>query len=257
MSVRRFRLFSILACALIAAATVLPAQDASPRDRGAERTKYVPPIAPPDPDKQDPQGNVLLIGTIDKEGNVSDLHVLAATRKEFVSPAFDAVKAWKFSPALQNGKPIEIPLNAGVRFRITGPKRGIIPRPILGDLAVFPADASGAKTGPDAFPLQKGKDPAFRAEVLLDVPPSEQPRTMTVKVEAKSPGGRKIPVFLPPVAIPALATEVNFPVVGQIGSDWEDGVWLLLFTADGVGAGGGQFWLAKDPRTFPFALPAL
>jgi TonB family protein len=252
MSHWRFRRFSILACVLLAAAAALPAQE-----KGAERTKYVPPIAPPDPDKKDPQGNVLLIGKIDKEGNVSDLHVLAATQKEFVSPAFDAVKAWKFSPAIRDGKPIEIPLNAGVRFRITGQKRGIIPRPILGDLAVFPADASGAKTAPDAFPLQKGKDPAFRAEVLLDVPPSEQPRTMTVKVEARSPGGRKLPVFLPPVAIPALATEVKFPVVGQIGSDWEDGVWLLLFTADGVGAGGGQFWLAKDPRAFPFALPAL
>jgi protein TonB len=258
MSDRRFRRLSILACALLAAAAALVAQDASLRDndKGATLTKYVAPISPEDPEKKDPQGNVLLIGKIDKEGNVVDLHALAATRKEFVSPAVDAVKQWKFSPAVRNGKPIEIPLNAAARFRITGDGRGRIPRPILGDLAVFPADASGAKTAPDAFPLQKGKDPAFRAEVLLDIPPSEQVRTMTVKVEAKSPSGRKIPIFLPPVAIPALATDVKFPVVGQVGTDWEDGVWLLLFTADGVGAGGGQFWLAKDPTTFPFAPPA-
>jgi TonB family protein len=247
----RFRVFSILACALFGAAAVLA------QDRGATRTKYVPPIYPDDPEKKDLQGNVLLIGRIDKEGNVSDLHVLAATRKEFVSPATDAVRVWKFSPAIRDGKPIEIPLNAGVRFRITGGGRGQIPRPILGDLSVYPADASGTKTGPDAFPLRKGKDPALRAEVLLDVPPSEEVRTVTVKVEAVSPSGRKVAVFQPPVAVPALATDVTFPVVAQIGEDWEDGVWLLLFTVDGVGAGGGQFWLAKDPRTFPFALPVL
>jgi protein TonB len=250
MSHRRFRRLSILACALLGATEALAAQD-----RAATLTKYVAPITPEDPEKKDPQGNVLLIGKIDKEGNVTDLHTLAATRKEFVSPAFDAVRAWKFSPAIRDGKPIEVPLNAAARFRITGDARGRIPRPILGDFAVFPADASGAKTGPDAFPLQKGKDRAFRAEVYLDVSPSEEVRTMTVQVEAKSPSGRKIPIFVPPVAIPALATYVKFPVVGQIGADWEDGVWLLLFTADGVGAGGGQFWLAKDPQTFPFALP--
>ena len=258
MSDRSFRTLSILACAAfaVAAAAAAFAQSASPPDRGAQRTKYVEPIYPEDPEKKDPQGNVLLIGKIDKDGNVTDLHPLAASKKEFVQPATDAVGRWKFSPAIRDGQPIEIPLNAGVRFRITGGGRGRIPLPILGDLAVFPADASGKKTGPDAFPLTNGKDPAFRAEVLLDVPPSEQVRTMTVKLEAKSPKGRKIPIFLPPVAVPALATEVSFPVVGQIGADWEDGVWLLLFTVDGVGAGGGQFWLAKDPKTFPFALPA-
>ena len=247
---RSFRTLSILACAFLAAASALA------QDRGAERTKYVPPIYPDDPEKKDPQGNVLLIGRIDREGNVSDIHLLAATRKEFVGPAIDAVRAWKFSPAIRDGKPIEIPLNAGVRFRMTGGGRGLIPRPILGDLAVYPADSSGAKTAPDAFPIRKGKDPALRAEVLLDVPPWEEPRTATVKVEAVSPSGRKVPIFQPPVAIPALATEVRFPVVAQIGSDWEDGVWLLNFSVDGNGAGGGQFWLAKDPANFPFALPA-
>ncbi len=251
MSHRSLRILSILACALLAAAAAFA------QNRGATRTKFISAIYPEDPDKKDIQGNVLLIGRIDKEGNVSDLHVVAATGKEFIAPAMDSVRLWKFSPAMRDGKPIESPLNAGVRFRMTGGGRGRIPRPILGDLAVFPADASGAKTGPDGFPLWKGKDAAFRAEVLLDVPPSEQPRTMTVKVEAVSPSGRKVPLFQPPVAIPALATEVTFPAVAQIGADWEDGVWILRFSVDGSNAGGGQFWLAKDPLTFPFALPVL
>ncbi|MET0620303.1 MAG: energy transducer TonB [Thermoanaerobaculia bacterium] len=251
---RNVRALSIFACTLLAAAA---ATTATGQDKGAVRTKFESAIYPQDPDKKDIQGNVLLIGRIDTNGNVSDIHVVAATRKEFVPPAIDSVRTWKFTPAMRNGKPIEIPLNAGVRFRLTGGGRGLIPRPILGDLAVFPADAAGAKTAPDGFPIWKGKDPALRAEAQLDVPPSEQPRTMTVKVEAVSPSGRRIPVFQPPLAVPALASEVSFPVVAQIGTDWEEGVWILRFSVDGTNAGGGQFWLAKDPATFPFALPAL
>ena len=252
MHQRKLRTLALFACASLAAG-FLPAQT-----RAAVRTKFDSAIYPEDPEKKkDLQGNVLLIGRIDKQGNVSDIHVIGATRKEFIGPAIDSLKTWKFEPAMRDGKAIEVPLNAGVRFRMTGGGRGRIPRPILGDISVYPADANGTKTAPDAFPLWKGKDPALRAEVVLDVPPSEQPRTVAVKAEAVSPAGRKVALFLPPVAVPALSTEVTFPLVAQIGTDWEDGVWLLKFTADGSPAGGGQFWLATNPTTFPFALPAL
>jgi TonB family protein len=239
-----------LAFALALAAPPLLAQN-----RGASRTKYTAPAYPPDAAKDDAQGNVLLIGRIDAAGNVTDLRLVAATREDFVAPAREAVGAWKFAPAMIDGKAVSSPLNAGVRFRVTGGGRGRIPRPILGDVAIFPANASGAKTGPDGMPLRLGKDPALRAEIQLDVPPAEEPRTIAIQVEASSPSGRKIPFFQPPVAVPALATEVAFPLVAQIGTDWEEGVWIIRFTADGYHAGGGQFWLAKDPATFAFALP--
>ncbi len=243
---------TIFACALLAAAV-----SADGQTRGATRTKFTPPVYPDDPDKKDPQGNVLLIGKIRADGRVSDLHLVSASGKDFVRPAIESVRGWEFQPALSDGKPIEIALNAGVRFRITGGGRGRIPLPILGDLAVFPADAAGEKTAPDGFPLRKGKDPALRAEVDLDVPPSEQPRTMAVSIEAVSPEGRKVPVFHPPLAVPALATDVKFAVVVPVASDWEDGVWILRFTVDGRTAGGGQFWLAADPETFRFVVPSL
>lgn len=240
----------LLACLLTGAAATARAQT-----RGATRTNYTPPVYPEAATKNDAQGNVLLIGKIGVDGRVSNLRMVAATAQDFIQPAIESVRGWQFQPALKDGKPIELPLNAGVRFRVLGGTRGRIPLPILGDLAIFPADASGAKTAPDGFPLRKGQDAALRAEADLDVPPSEQPRTLTVRVEAVSPKGRKLPVFQPPLAVPALATEVKFPVVAPIGADWEDGVWLLLFTIDGYNAGGGQFWLAKDPDTFRFAVP--
>jgi TonB family protein len=239
-----------LVCALWAAAAPVISQT-----RGATRTDKREPAYPEEASQKDRQGNVLLIGRIDAKGNVTDLHMVSASSTEFVTPAMDTVRQWKFQPALKDGKPIEIPLNAAVRFRKTGRGRGAIPLTILGDLAVYPADASGAKTAPDGFPIRRGRDPALRAEVLLDVPPSERPRTMAMQVEAISPSGKSVPIFQPPLAIPALATDVTFPVVARIGPDWEEGVWILHFTADGKTAGGGQFWLASDPDHFTFTIP--
>lgn len=250
MSVRLLRIAPVL-CAFFLAAAPLAAQT-----RGATRITYREPVYPEDTSQKDAQGNVLLIGKIDAKGNVTDLRMLSATARHFIQPALEAVREWKFEPAMRDGTPIEIPLNAGVRFRQKGGGRGRIPVPILGDLAVYPADAAGTKTAPDAFPIRRGKDPALRAEALLDVPPSEQPRTITVRVEAISPTGKPKPLFQPPLAIPALATEVKFPVVARIGPDWEEGVWILRFTVDGKNAGGGQFWLASDPERFSFVLPS-
>ena len=62
-------------------------------------------------------------------------------------------------------------------------------------------------------------------------------------------------MFQPPVAAAPNAMEIRFPVVAKIGSDWEDGVWMLRFTVDRKGVGGGQFWLAADPARFSFVIP--
>ena len=156
---------------------------------------------------------------------------------------------------MRDGKPIEIFANIGVRFRLQGDTRGQIGIPVLGDIAIFPADASGKKTAPEGFPIRRGKDPALRVEALLDVSPAPQDRTLTVKVEAESPRRKRIPIFQPPVAVPANVGEVRIPVVVNVGPDWEEGVWLLRFVVNGAGAGGGQFWLASDPAHYQFVIP--
>lgn len=248
MTSNRILVATALSAALLASA-------ASAQTKEATRTKYVPPTYPEAATKNDVQGNVVLIGKIDAKGRVVDLQFLEATQSGFVDSAVAAVQAWEFQPAVKDGKPIETALNVAVRFRKTGPTRGKISRPMLGDLQVFPADAAGKRTAPDGFPLKKGKDAGLRIEVQMDVPPTEQARTLAVEAEAVSPKGRKLPLFTPPISIPALSTGVNFPIVAQVGQDWEDGVWLLRFTVEGQEAGAGQFWIAANPDTFPFVIP--
>jgi protein TonB len=239
----------------LAALAFLAAADAGAQNKGAVQTKNVDPVYPENLLKTGRQGNVLIAGRIDTRGRLATLSVMGATSKEFVQAAVAAVQQWEFRPATHNGKPIEIFANVAVRFRIQNETRGQIPGPILGGLEISPADASGKAAAPEGFPIQRGKDPALRAEVLLDVPPAKDARTLTVRVEARGPKGRKIPVFQPPVAVAAGATEVRFPLVLRIGNDWEDGVWALVFTAEGANVGGGLFWLAADPAHFHFVIP--
>lgn len=218
----------------------------------AERQKYVEAVYPEALMKGQQQGNVLLIGRIDREGRIQDARMIAASFQGFVEPALAAARAWRFKPATRDGKPVEIAVNAGFRFRLQIEKRGAIPQPILGDLPVYPADASGKRAAPEGFPIRLGVDPKVRAEAVLDVEPQPNARSIRVRVEATSPAGRPYILFESPVPVPAKATEVRIPVIASVGSDWPEGVWILRYLADGKDAGGGQFWVARDPSRFDF-----
>jgi TonB family protein len=220
---------------------------------GAEVQKYQEAVYPEALLKAEQQGNVLLSGRIDRTGKIEDLRPIAASFPAMVAPAVTAVKAWRFKPATREGKPVDIAVNVGVRFRVQTNKRGLIPQSMLGNLPVFPADASGKMSAPEGFPIRRGIDPKLLAEAVLDVAPQPKPRKTTVRVEATSPTGRPYIIFESAIAVAGGATDVRVPVVAAVGADWEEGVWSLRFLADGREAGGGQFWVARDPSRFDFA----
>jgi TonB family protein len=229
--------------------------DAAAQTRGAVQTSQIKPVYPENLFKTQRQGNAIVIGKIDAQGHPQDLRILLTSMSEFSKPALEAVKLWAFKPPLKDGKPVEVFLNAFLRFRIQSDQHGDVEAPILGGLDIMPADASGKATAPDGFPIRIGKDPTLRAEVELDVPSTPAARTLAVRVEAVSPKGKAYPTFQSPVAVPAKTNEVRFPTVVKIGDDWEDGVWFLRFTAEGKNVGAGQFWVARDPARFQFVIP--
>lgn len=226
---------------------------AAAQTAGAVLTREQKPAYPEGLRKIQKQGNVLLIGRIDRGGTVRDPVVIATSDLGFADPSVEAVKAWQFKPALRAGRPIEVAVNIGIRFRLDGEKRGDIPRPALGDLAVFPADAAGGRTAPDGFPIRRGGDPRLRVEAVLDVAPSDKPRRLPVRAEAVSPKNRRIGIYEGSVSVPARATQATIPFTAVVRNDWEDGVWQIQFSVAGASAGGGQFWLAGDPEHFDFA----
>jgi TonB family protein len=199
------------------------------------------------------QGNVLMIAVIDRQGKLRSIYPVATSHEGFVDSAIAAVKLWRFKPATRNGKPVEIAANIGMRFRLQlSERRGQIPRPMLGNVDISPADASGRATAPEGFPIRQGGDPKLLADALIDVSLNPTARTLPLHVEAWSPSGRRFPVYETPLFVPANSTELKVPVVVPIKPEWEDGVWVLRFFVDDADAGGGQFWLAKDPATFDF-----
>ena len=245
-----FSVFRFPALIVFLAASVAAGQSV-----GARLVKQPKPVYPENASKGLRQGNVNLIGKIDTKGRVRDVRFVAATLVAFVEPAVAAVGTWEFLPATRDGKPIEVAANIALRFRLEGEKRGEMPTPILGDLAVFPADASGRSTSPEGFPVKRGSDPKIRVEAVLDVPPGTKASSLPISVEAMSPKGRKVVLFQQTVAVKAKAAEVKIPFAAAVGNDWEDGVWLLRFKANQADAGGGQFWLAGDPEHFAFNMP--
>jgi hypothetical protein len=243
---------SALGILLLAIAATLTAQT-----RGAELTREQKPVYPEALHQAIAQGNVILIGRIDKNGALQDLKAVWTTHEQFVEPTITAARAWVFRPALKDGRPIDIAANIVFPFRIKdeqGKATGReLPGPALSELAVFPADAAGKKTAPEGFAIRQGGDPRLRVEAAIDVAPLENPRKLTVRVEAVSPAGKAFPVFEDALAVPGKGTQVKISFSAPIGRDWEDGVWMLRFKGDKRLAGTGQFWLARDPDHFDFA----
>lgn len=219
---------------------------------GAQLVREQKPVYPEGLVKMQKQGNVILTGRIDKNGKVQDVQPVAATNLGFVDPSLAAVSAWQFRAATRGGKPIDTATNIVLRFRLDGKKRGEIPRPVLGDLSVFPANAAGARSGPDGIPLHRGADPKLRVETVVDIPPSPKAQRVAVAAQAVSPRGRKISLYSGTTAV--AANRPSFPVSfsSPIGADWEDGIWNVQISVGDGPAGGGQFWLAGDPERFDF-----
>lgn len=233
----------------------LVASAALGQNTGAQLLKQPKPEYPEGPSKGLRQGNVNLMGRIDVKGRVQDLRYVGSTLEAFIAPAVAAVQKWEFKPATRNGKPVEVAANIALRFRLEGDKRGELSSPIIGDLSVYPADASGRAILPEGFPVRRGTDPKIRVEAVLDVSPDPKARTLPVRVEAISPIGKKIVVFDQSLSVKPKATDVKISFTASVDPDWEDGVWLLRFVAENTEVGGGQFWAAVDPEHYQFVLP--
>jgi protein TonB len=63
-------------------------------------------------------GFVLLEAVIGESGNVEDVTVLRASNPLFTDAAVDAVRRWKYRPALQSGRPVRVYFRVRVEFEL-------------------------------------------------------------------------------------------------------------------------------------------
>ena len=243
--------------AAAAALAALSAAGVFAQTRGAELTREQKPVYPETLSKAVAQGNVVLIGRIDKSGSVQDVKAVWTTHEQLVEPTLTAVRAWVFRPALKDGKPVEIAANIVFPFRIRDEKGKTsgreLPGPALSELAIFPADSGGRKTAPEGFALRAAPGSRALVECAIDVPALAAGRKVALRAEAVSPTGRRFPVFEEVRALKPREGQVRATFSVPIGADWEDGIWMIRFRVDKRAAGTGQFWLARDPDHYDFA----
>ena len=64
------------------------------------------------------QGTVLLAIVVDKNGRVADVRVVRPLGLGIDEKAIEAVKKWRFRPAMLNSKPVAVAANVEVNFRL-------------------------------------------------------------------------------------------------------------------------------------------
>jgi len=80
----------------------------------------------PDPDyplsvrkgKHKIQGTCVLALVVDEQGLVRDAHITHSLDKRLDQNAIDAIKQWKFKPALKDGKPVAVRTSVEVGFHL-------------------------------------------------------------------------------------------------------------------------------------------
>ena len=79
--------------------------------------KKVAPSYPANALRMQVEGNVELMATISKEGNIGNIKVISG-EAQLTKAAVDAVKQWKYKPYLLNGEPVEIQTQVTIKFKL-------------------------------------------------------------------------------------------------------------------------------------------
>ena len=79
------------------------------------KIKHVPPVYPPDAQRDGLQGVVIIEATIDTDGTVKQARVLRPA-SVFEESALSAVRQWKYTPTLVNGVAVPVMMTVTVTF---------------------------------------------------------------------------------------------------------------------------------------------
>ena len=87
--------------------------------RKARLVHFVPPIYPPEAEREGVEGTVLMEGVIGKEGRLIGLSTLNSMVDErLAAAASDALLLWQYEPTLLNGRPFEVDVTISLAFEL-------------------------------------------------------------------------------------------------------------------------------------------
>ena len=87
--------------------------------RKARLVHFVPPIYPPEGEREGVEGTVLMEGVIGKDGRLDGLSTLnSMVDDRLAAAASDALLQWRYEPTLLNGRPVEVVVTVSVAFEL-------------------------------------------------------------------------------------------------------------------------------------------
>lgn len=115
----RKRVLSLLVAALLLPAGALAQAPVriGGQNKAPDRVRYVAPVYPEEAKAARVSGVVIIEATVSAEGDVADAKVLRSIAL-FDQAALDAVKQWKYTPTLLNGKPVPVIMTVTVAFKM-------------------------------------------------------------------------------------------------------------------------------------------
>jgi protein TonB len=87
-----------------------------------QQPQLIKKVEPPYPEiarRTKIQGVVILEAVITKEGNVEEVKVLRSLHPMMDQAAINAVKQWKYKPAMLNGRPVKVYFTVTVNFKLS------------------------------------------------------------------------------------------------------------------------------------------
>jgi protein TonB len=74
------------------------------------------PVYPMELRQRKVEGNVYVLFVVDQQGRVTNPTIEKSSHGAFEKPALDAVRQWKFEPAVRNGQKVRCKMRAPIRF---------------------------------------------------------------------------------------------------------------------------------------------
>jgi protein TonB len=93
--------------------------DVSDLEKRPEAVSQVAPSYPAELRKAKVEGSVKLIFVLTEDGRVEDPRVENSSRPEFEKPALEAIRKWRFSPGMKDGKAVRTYIRVPMRFRVS------------------------------------------------------------------------------------------------------------------------------------------
>jgi TonB family protein len=84
--------------------------------QGPKLVKKVNPTYPEEARKEGIEGTVILEATIDTDGNVAEVKVLRGGHESLNKAAAEAIKQWKYEPAIIEGKAMPVNITVTIKF---------------------------------------------------------------------------------------------------------------------------------------------